>query len=1020
MYDSTIICPIIVGRASEIAILYKAIDQLQTDSGQVILISGEAGVGKSRLVAEVKAYAEGQDVSVVQGNCYLEDISTPYAPLIDLLHPFFTSHATHSLPAELKPVASELLRLLPDIAPVSADAQSVSTWDPEEKKRRLFAYLSQFITVQAANKPLLLVVEDLHWSDDSSLEFLLYLARRCASLPIVFILAYRNDEPRPSLSWLAQFDRERLAHEVILARLTRDEVDAMIRAIFGLDRPVRAEFLDTIYPLTEGNPFFVEEVLKSLTASGDIFLTSRGWDRKPVSELSIPRSVQGAVQQRIAQLTPTAKHLLDAASVAGRHFDFALLQELTHHDEQELLRLIKELIAAQLVVSESSEQFAFRHALTREAIYANLLERERKNLHQMIGESMERLYADSVDTRVAGLAYHFYKAEVWAKAFQYSVRAGERAQALYTPRAVIEHLTRTLHAADELAMAPPAEIYRLRGRAYELLGDFERARADYEIALDTARAVEERETEWATLLDLGKLWTSRDYTKAGAYFQDGLSLARTLDDPSILAYSLNRVGNWHLNIEQPREARQHHAEALRIFQASNNRPGVAETLDLLGMASYLGGDLIGGTDYYKRAIALFRELDDRQGLASSLATLTMRGGTYQSSTMIAASQDLIEAAREGEEALTIARDIGWRVGEVHALIVLGFCLGAHGEYTRALDLEREALAILEEIEHRQWMTHVYCALGALHLDLLALEEAQQYLEQARALAHQIGSSHWIHCTTGYLASTYVLQHQHTKAEAVLSAVLTPTMVLKTLGQRLAWCARAELALAHNEPQLALQIVEALIASAAPLEHHMGQVIPRLWRIRGEALAALAFNNREANHRLVEAEALLQAALKTASSQQALPMVWRLNASLGNLYHKQDRHRDAEQAYVDARAGIEALAAELQDPSLRRIFLRRAFSMLPPTQRQSKRRITHHTLGGLTMREYDVAIQIAIGKTNREIADELIVSERTIETHVSHILSKLGFTSRVQIAAWLDEQRLSDGGEQAGLHSEGHS
>jgi DNA-binding CsgD family transcriptional regulator len=236
------------------------------------------------------------------------------------------------------------------------------------------------------------------------------------------------------------------------------------------------------------------------------------------------------------------------------------------------------------------------------------------------------------------------------------------------------------------------------------------------------------------------------------------------------------------------------------------------------------------------------------------------------------------------------------------------------------------------------------------------------------------------------------------------------MILETLGQRLAWCARAELALAQNEPQLAFQIVEALIVFAAPPEHHSGQIVPRLWRIRGEALAALAFNNREANHRLVEAETLLRAALKTASSQQALPLVWRLNASLGNLYHRQDRHRDAEQAYVDARSGIEALAAELQDPSLRRIFLRRAFTMLPRTQRQSKRRITHHAPGGLTMREYDVAIQIELGKTNREIADELVVSERTIETHVSHILSKLGFTSRMQVATWVGEQRLMDGGE----------
>ena len=1005
-YRFTGTCPITVGRDSELAILYETIDRLQDGSGRVILVSGEAGVGKSRLVAETRAYAEGHDVAVLQGQSYQEDLLTPYAPLIDLLRALFLGDAAEPFGADIEPAAHELLRLLPDIAPVISGAQPGSTWDPEQKKRRLFAVLSQFLATQSADKPILIIVEDLHWSDDTSLEFLLSLARRCASLPITLLLTYRNDEQRPDLSWLAQLDRERLANEIILTSLSREEVEAMIRAIFTMDQPVRFEFLDTIYELTEGNPFFVEEVLNSLIVAGDIYLTSRGWDRKPLSDLRIPRSVQGAVQQRIARLTPAANHLLYLAAVAGRRFDFVLLQDLSHLDEGELLRLIKELIGAHLVVGESSEQFAFRHALTRETIYSDMLARERKSLHQMIAENLERRFADAPDRHAADMAYHFYSAEMWIKALANGVRAAKRAQALYSPRAVIEHSMRALHAADELAITPPPEVYRLRGEAHELLGDFELALADYEMAHRTARDVEERRTEWAALLDLGKLWASRDYGKAGAYFRDGLILARTLDEPSLLAHSLNRVGNWHLNSDQPHEARQRHAEALTIFEASNDKSGVAKTLDLLGMASYLGGDLIGGTDYYERAVALFRELDDRQGLASSLATLTMRGGTHQSSTMIAASRDLIEAAREGEEALAIARDIDWRVGEAHALIVLGFCIGARGEYVRALELVRDALAIAEEIEHRQWMTHAYCALGALHLDLLDLKKSQQYLERALDLAQQIGSSHWIHCTTGYIASAYVLQQAHGRAAAALDAVLGSTILLDTLGRRLAWCARAELAVARDEPRFALQIVEALIETAAPSGLRIGQVVPRLWRLSGEALAAIAFSENEADHRLVEAEAQFRAALDTARSQQARPLVWRLHAALGNLYHRQERHREAEQAYIDARSGIEALAAELWDPSLRMKFLRRAFNMLPRTQRQAKRRITVRASGGLTMREHEVAIQVALGKTNREIADELVVSERTVETHVGHILSKLGFTSRKQIAGWVTEQRSS--------------
>jgi predicted ATPase len=164
----------------------------------------------------------------------------------------------------------------------------------------------------------------------------------------------------------------------------------MLRAIFSLSRSARLDLPDPIYELTEGNPFFVEEVLKSLIAAGDIVYMNGRWNRKPLAELRIPRSVQDAVQQRTAHLSEGARQVLNLAAVAGRHFDFAFLQEVTQQDEAQLLQLLKELIAAQLVVEESAEQFAFRHALTRQAVYAQLLGRERKALHRTIAETFER------------------------------------------------------------------------------------------------------------------------------------------------------------------------------------------------------------------------------------------------------------------------------------------------------------------------------------------------------------------------------------------------------------------------------------------------------------------------------------------------------------------------------------------------------------------------------------------------------------------------------------------------------
>ncbi len=501
-FSKPVVCPVLIDRVSELATLYALIDEAKSGRGQVALLSGEAGVGKSRLVAEVKTYA-AHDFLLVQGSCFPTDRAIPYAPLLDLLRSCLISHPAALSTSEGQQVAQVFLPLFPEVGHVLAGippAPAMTALDPEQEKRRLFETLAHFLTSQDGAHPLLLVVEDLHWSDDTSLEFLHYLARRCAAHRLLLLLTYRSDEVRPSLRhFLAQLDRERLVQEILLAPLTESEVDAMLRAIFALSHSARLEQPDLIYTLTEGNPFFVEELLKSLLSAGDIFYANGRWGRKALSELHIPRSVQDAVQRRTDLLNADARRVLVLAAVAGRRFDFALLQQLTHSDESHLLSVMKELIAAQLVVEESEERFAFRHALTRQAVYADLLVRERKALHRTIAETMERLYAAVLDAHLADLAYHFYEAGAWEKALEYGQRAGEEAQAMYATHAAIEQLTRALDAAHHLGRAVSSKVYLARGQAYEILGEFERARSDYERALEIARSVHDSLSSFSPL-----------------------------------------------------------------------------------------------------------------------------------------------------------------------------------------------------------------------------------------------------------------------------------------------------------------------------------------------------------------------------------------------------------------------------------------------------------------------------------------------------------------------------------------
>jgi len=319
-----ILCPKIIGRTPEFAALGLLVEQAKEGQGHIALIAGEAGIGKSRLVSELKALAVVQGFLVVQGACFPTDLTYPYAPLLDLLRSLVASNPKASLTAAVETLARDIFPLLPELVP--GQTTPLPRLEPEQEKHRLFAVLATFFLHLSTQSPVLLVIEDAHWSDDTSLDFLHYLTRRSASQPLLLLVTYRHDEMQPELrSWLAQLDRERLAHEIRLVPLARNEVDTMLSAIFeerhtsfDMRRFLHGELLDTLYTLTEGNPFFVEETLSSLIAAGDIFYVQGFWNRKSGSEVSIPQSVQDAVQRRTARVGEAARHVLTLAAVAGR------------------------------------------------------------------------------------------------------------------------------------------------------------------------------------------------------------------------------------------------------------------------------------------------------------------------------------------------------------------------------------------------------------------------------------------------------------------------------------------------------------------------------------------------------------------------------------------------------------------------------------------------------------------------------------------------------------------------------
>jgi DNA-binding CsgD family transcriptional regulator len=1008
--DKPFICPVFIGRAHEFATLNELTDRARgaPESGHVALISGEAGVGKSRLAAEVKRSAREHSFQLIEGQCFETDQSYPYALVLDLARVFFTSAAEASAATDSD--LHELVRLLPDLAlhfPHVAPNPQVRTLDSEQERRRLFALLTRRFTDQASRRPLLFAVEDAHWCDESSLEFLLALARRCARQPIFLLFTYRTEDSSPVLThWLAQLERERLTLDLALRRLTLAETADMVQAILSAPYPLDATLVADLYALTEGNPFFVEEALKSLVATGELRQVDGAWTRRPAMRhvrglTVVPISVQDTVQRRAERLSEAARQALTLAAVAGRRFDFTLLQEALRLREDQLIPLMKELLAAQLVVEEAPDQFAFRHALTREAIYANSLARERRSLHRALAQALTSLSPSPSlrEAHLADLARHSYEAGAWAQALEYGTRAGERALALHAPRAAIEHLSHAVDSAHQAHITVPGAIYLARGQAYETLGDFERARGDYESARAVAQAVADGALEWQSMMALGFLWAERDYAQAGAWLLRARDLAGRLGEQALQARSLNRIGNWLVNTGRIEEGLQAHQDALGLFEEEHDTQGMAETRDLLGIAHGMRGDRIQAVASLSQAIPLFRDLGDTQHLISSLTMRAIQSMPGSSETALASLRSLDTCVQDASEALRLARQMESLAGQAFAENALGHTFLAFGEFGSALAHAREAQRIATGIEHQQWLISAHYCLGRLYAALLAPVPAIGALEAGLSLARALGSTFWIATLAAHKALAHLLTRDFPSATATLQGAMLREQRPRNMAERDGALAWGELALAQGEPGGALQIAERLLATApGAAPGQATQPIPRLLKLQGEALTALS--------RLDEAVDILRRAKQGALERNARPILWTIHRTLASTYQLLRRKDLARQELAAARRVIEELAATLDDVSLREQFLQAAFDTLPLKKARSSREAGEQAASGLTAREREVVALVAQGKTSREIADLLVISERTAEAHVGNILGKLGFSVRTQIAAWAVENALT--------------
>jgi len=946
----TIQSPVLVGRDSFLALIEDRLAGVAAGEGGLLFVAGEAGIGKTRLLSAVARQAGASGFAVVRAAAFPDDVQSLAGLLLDL--------AGNLLPAS-EPALSELGRSLTSRVRAISDAAG----DAHHRRRVLVQDLADLLVNADSGTPVLIILEDLHWADELSLDVLGHLAGRLAVRPVLVAGAYRSDELYPRLPMRelrARLLGQRRCEEIRLPRLGLAQTAAMTSALLG--RPAPAQMVQAVHERSDGIPLHVEEFLAAIDEDT---VTARSG--AAIQAAAVPDTLGDAVLSRVRHLAAPARDVASAAAVIGRSFDFDLLTVVTGNGPDEVAGALRELQDAYLVLpGADAVTFDFRHALIRDTLYADTDLPVRRRLHERVARAaVDRGY------RGAFISAHFEQAQCPGLAHEYAVAAAREAasvsahgEALGLYRRAVRNLPAQLPAADRAGLfsalgdeaaatddnAAAAEAYWTAHELTAGAGDARAAAALVPRMVATAHLLGENLPVRTAMLQValdsldGVAGTERERARLGsamaaAYLVDdrldeaiaygeasraesqrlgdeeaALNIAATLG--SVLVFAGRMEEGWRLLEDAIARASgaQQEAEAARAYRMIGSS---ASTLVEYDLAERWLTEGIG----YAEKVELWNH---RHYMASHLAHVQWATGQWQ-----AAAQTAQQALADGRGGITT---------QITAQFVLGYLAMGRGDWTLGTDLLEEAFSQGDRMAELQRLSPPLWGLA---------EAARCQGDYDTALAH---------CERGYQASADV-----TDASSLFPYLLTGVRSHLARGD-------VDAAQTWSDRVGAVLTVRAIPGALPAIGHAKGLLL----LARGEVPAAY------------------QALQAASESWQVRRRFWEGTWARLDLAEAAARARRRGEASVLAdevrtiatAAGAVVLAAAADQ-------LTEAFDPARPAEPWYP----------LSEREFEVAQLVAAGLTNRQIAEQLVLAPKTISAHVTHILTKLGAARRAEIGAW---------------------
>jgi DNA-binding CsgD family transcriptional regulator len=968
-----LVCPVLVGRDDLLALAERRVGEVAGGKGQLLLLAGEAGIGKTRLLGSIERMAAARGFRTVRAGTYPSDLQVAAAILIDLSRALIREP---DLAAHGRDLAARL------------DEPGSRELDPGRRRRLLVLDVAETLErLAAADGPIVLSLEDLHWSDDITLEVLEALARRVAELPVLVLATYRSDElfPRaPMREWRARLLGARRAEEVRLRRLSVEETATMAAALGSSAFPPPHDVAEAVHARTDGIPLHVEELLA---------LLGGGVPAGPEAVLraDVPDTVEDAIQARLRQRSAPARRIAEVGAVIGRSFDLEMLSAVSGDPLEDLSAPLAELADHFILLpGPVPGRYGFRHALIGDAIYAGVPEPDRRRLH---GRTADAAAVRGDLATGAFLALHYERAGRRDEAFRVALEAADAATVLSS-----HSEARELYACA-LRTAPPDVEPALRARILEAYGTSLAATDDNE---EAATAFESARNAWLA---------AGDRLAAAAVIGPLVAVRHLLGDP--LDRRADRLRMALAEVDSAADL--HGGPADRAADTVR-----ARLLAALAAAHMLDRRLDEGIDYATAARERALNADDDRTERNAATTL---GACFVFAGRMEEGWRLLEAA------VGRSLEAGDEAGVARAYRMLGSCASVLVEYERGETWLRQGIEYAERVE--RWNDRHYMAAHLAHVLWATGRWAEADAIARRALADGRCAITTLLTALHVLGFLAVGRGQYTDAAVHLQEAYALASGMREL-QRIApalW-GLAELALASGDAAGAVRHAREGVAASEAVSD-AAYAFPfavtgvrallelgdpgeaRRWfdrcavLVRGRAIPGTlpALDHAEGLLALAEG-GTRQARTHLASAVagwEERGRAWDGAWALLDLARAQLRSNQRTDAAATASRALER-ARQLPDPRLAEAATALVRSVRLGAEPEP--------WAPLTSREFEIARLVAAGRTNAEIGTELGIARKTVSAHIEHIFARLGVNRRAEIAAWTASRPVLQGSDQA--------